>query len=148
MSIDTESSGASASGSAPFPSPSLTWQALENRAALAAVELAEVRTQGVRFSLGAVATLLGAQLTGIALLAAVTAMSWDTEYRVAAPALATAVIGGTTLGLGLWWRARMRAWRPFDATRDQLSKDRDLFRAMMADRKQAEADPQNGGADS
>lgn len=145
MSIDSEDNEASTtSWSAPFPSAGLTWQALENRAALAAVELAEVRVQGVRFSAAAVGVVLGAQLTGIALLATITALSWDTEYRVAAPLIATLVLAVGTVALGWWCRAGIREWRPFSEVRRQLDKDRELFHAMMADRKGREEDERPG----
>lgn len=109
----------------------LLLRALENRAALAAVELEEAR-------LRAVATLLVAGVsTGVLFLAGATAsllvaaIFWDTPHRVLALALFGAFELLVAAGGGWWAWSRWQRWRPLEHTRDQFTKDAECLREIF-----------------
>lgn len=109
----------------------LVLRALENRAALAALELGEARDRVqltlVCLALSAVLLLL----TGVTVAFVVAAIFWDTPHRV----LALAILGGVELLLGVggvWYALRQwKRWQPLEHTRDQLAKDSACLREMF-----------------
>lgn len=104
--------------------------ALENRLALAGVELDETKVQATvaALLLGVVACLVN--FAGFAFTLMIAALVWDSEHRVAWLA---ALAGGYALAAGavsfaLWWR--LRDWRPFAETKAQLNQDQQCLKEL------------------
>ena len=101
----------------------LALRALGHRAELAGIELAEARNEAVvslLFVWGAAALLL---LFGFALTFLIAAAVWDTAMRVPVLGAITFLYLVAGIGLAVVARQRLVAWRPFEATADQLKKD-------------------------
>jgi uncharacterized membrane protein YqjE len=109
----------------------LLLRAVEHRAALAALELAEAQRLCLRTLTVAVLGAVLLLLAGGTVALLVAAVYWDTEYRV----LALALLGGVELVAGVagvWFAlARWRRWAPFEHTRDQLDKDASCLREIL-----------------
>jgi uncharacterized membrane protein YqjE len=107
------------------------FRGIENRAALASLELEE--------GCGAMLSVLGwvvfaasaALLVGVTVNFMVAAAFWDTPHRFTA----LAVLGVCELLAGLvagaFARMRWRAWFPLEHTRDQLKKDSQCLRQIL-----------------
>ncbi|WP_221032099.1 phage holin family protein [Actomonas aquatica] len=107
-------------------------RALRNRWDLAAVEATEAR-QEARTAVFA-ALLFGAMVQTAmgALLLVLVASTWDTEWRVIAPAIAGGVVILFAIGLG--WRVwnTLANWEPFAETRRQILQDLDALKDEMS----------------
>lgn len=106
-------------------------RALENRMALAGLELEEARQRAERAFLAALASGTLLLLTGTALNLLVAAIFWDTPNRV----LALLILAGVQLllaaTLGWWSYAHWKRWEPLEHTRDQLAKDSACLREIF-----------------
>ncbi len=107
-------------------------RALENRAALATLELEEARQRMEAMAVAGAASAIVALLVGVTANLIVAAIFWDTPHRV----LALSILGGVELVVaigGAWFAcSRWRQWRPLEHTRDQLSKDSACLREVFS----------------
>lgn len=107
------------------------FRGIENRAALASLELEEGCR--VTFSvlgwvvLSASATLLA----GVTVNFIVAAAFWDTPHRFTALAVVGACELLAAFAAGVIARMRWRAWFPLEHTRDQLKKDSQCLRQIL-----------------
>ncbi len=108
------------------------WRAVENRGRLAGLELVEARGRLFAAWWGSTVVLLGIQLVLAAGLIALVAATWDTDWRVAAPAMAGGVLAVVTLVTGMVAWKRWQAWAPFAETQRQLAQDLELIKAEFA----------------
>lgn len=114
-----------------FGNADVLFRGIEHRAALAAVEFAEAKTDLVRSLLLLCAGSVVLFLAGIALTLVVAAAFWDTPHRVAALAWlagAEVLLAG---GVLFWVRHRWSEWRALPATRSELEKDLRLIRSLL-----------------
>ena len=109
----------------------LALRSFGHRAELVSIELAEARNEAVVSLLllvGAAALLLLFLFCGTLLIAAAV---WETSYRLPVLGGLTVLylaVGGTCAWLA---RQRLKAWRPFEATADQLRKDGDCLEKIF-----------------
>jgi len=109
----------------------LVLRALENRAALAVLELEEAyRRLAAAATLGAVCAAL-VLLAGVSATFLVAAISWDTPARVAALAWTSGVEVVLAVIVGGLTRARWKRLRLLEHTRDQLTKDAACLREVI-----------------
>lgn len=104
--------------------------AIENRCALAGVELEETRAHASASALllGVVVGLVN--FAGFAFTLMIAALVWDSPHRVAWLA---GLSGGYAVAAGgvayfLW--QRLRDWRPFAETKSQLNQDQQCLREL------------------
>jgi uncharacterized membrane protein YqjE len=95
----------------------------ENRAALFLVELKEERVRLFDALLLAALGIVGALMTLVMLTLTVVVAFWET-HRLLVLVLITVAYAGTTAGAFITLRSRLRRWRAFSATLDQIKKDR------------------------
>lgn len=104
--------------------------ALENRLALAGVELDETKVQAsvAALLLGIVACLVN--FAGFAFTLMVAALVWDSEHRTAwlAALGGTYALGAAAVSFVLW--RRLRAWTPFAETKAQLNQDQQCLKEL------------------
>ncbi len=102
---------------------SVFMRACEHRAELAALELGEAKDEAVALSVMSVLGAVAALLSGFALNLLVAAIWWDSPARVLAVSLALAIQVLIAVTAFVVCMKRLRRWRPFDATAQQLKKD-------------------------
>jgi uncharacterized membrane protein YqjE len=95
----------------------------QNRAELAAIELAEARNAAVSFGLWWAGAVLLLVLGSATLTAFVAAAFWDTPYRLAALGVMAVVYLAAAAGCFLKVRGGLRSWQPFSETAGQIRKD-------------------------
>ena len=79
----------------------------------------------------AVAALVAFQLLLAAGMLVLVALTWDTSWRVLAPALAGGSFGILAIVAGWLGWSRLRAWRPFAETLTQISADLNLIKSLL-----------------
>jgi uncharacterized membrane protein YqjE len=104
--------------------------ALENRLALAGVELDETRVQATvsALLLGAVSCLV--IFAGFAFTLMAAALVWDSPHRGAwlAGLGGVYLVAAATVAFVLW--RRVRDWRPFAETKSQLNQDQQCLKEL------------------
>lgn len=113
-------------------------RALDNRFALAGIEWTEARGDLARFSLLALAVALCFQLFLGGAFVVLVALSWDTSWRVVAPAVAGGVFLVGSLVMALILRRKVRDWIPFDETGNQLVRDARAIGRMVGTSRASE----------
>jgi uncharacterized membrane protein YqjE len=104
--------------------------AVENRIALAGVELDETKVQASvsAMLIGVVALLVN--LAGFAFTLMAAALVWDSAHRGAWLAGLGGLYGLAAAAVGyVLWR-RLRAWQPFAETKSQLTQDQQCLKAL------------------
>ena len=116
------------------------WRALENRARLAGLELTEARGRLFGAWMGMLVVFLCVQLCVVAGLIALVAATWETSWRVAAPALVAGSLAVVALIIAGMARRKWREWEPFAETQRQWSQDAELLKAEFATAQSADGE--------
>lgn len=109
----------------------LAIRSVDHRADLAGVELAEARDQLLTVLLLILGTAIFLIIAGGMLSVLIVTLTWDTPYRLHAISglLAIYLIGaGVCLGV---MRFRLRQWKPFALTKDQIRQDAHCINTLI-----------------
>jgi len=110
----------------------LVFRALENRAALAALELEEARHRFLSVACGIVLTGMMLLMAGVTATAIVAAIYWDTPHRTTSLIILGA-IEIVVVAAGICYvRSQWKRWQLFELSRQQLAKDSACLREILS----------------
>jgi uncharacterized membrane protein YqjE len=112
-------------------SAELILRALDNRVALAALELQEARQRLAAIVVWSAVGILALLLAGITVTAVVAAIFWDTPHRVTALVTLGVIEVAAAIASGWYVYSRLHRWVLLEHSRDQIAKDTVCLREIF-----------------
>jgi uncharacterized membrane protein YqjE len=113
-------------------SADLLLRAIDNRAALAALELAEAKRRLTMLAIWSVIGALALLLGGITITWIVAAIFWDTPQRVTALVVLALLQFVVVVASGWFVHSRWHRWSLFEDSREQFAKDVACLREIVS----------------